>query len=413
MRFGLAILPERPWSEAERQWRTAEELGFDHAWTYDHLVWAGLPESPWFGTTPTLTAAALVTSGIGLGTFVSSPNYRHPAVFWRDVQSLDDISGGRFLLGIGNGADLDSGILGGPPLSPRERVDRFQEFTRLLLRLREDDHVTSEGQWFSTADMRTLPRVRHVPVLVAANGPRSVRFAARHGDGWMTTGPRGAPSVDAWFDGIAESVGDGARCARRGGTRPLGVPALPQPRLGAVVLTDRPRGLRGPGRTGRRAGVHRRHHALAEVRLAVRGQRVDAGNRCHPSHSGAQSVIARRRVDPAAGHDALEVCESAPDLSAVPRAVVATAVRYTLEELAARHPGRSVEVRVPPHGAVQCIEGPMHKRGTPPNVVETDAPTWLGLVGGTVAWAEAESSGRIRASGLRADLSAYLPMTGV
>ena len=208
MRFGLAILPERPWSEAERQWRTAEELGFDHAWTYDHLVWAGLPDSPWYGTTPTLTAAALVTSGIGLGTFVSSPNYRHPAVFWRDVQSLDDLSGGRFLLGIGNGADLDSGILGGPPLSAGERVDRFQEFTRLLLRLREDDHVTSEGRWFSTADMRTLPRVGHVPILVAANGPRSVRFAARHGDGWLTTGPRGAPSLDAWFDGIAESVGN-------------------------------------------------------------------------------------------------------------------------------------------------------------------------------------------------------------
>ena len=206
MRFGLAILPERPWSEAAHQWRLAEELGFDHAWTYDHLVWAGLPDSPWYGTTPTLTAAALVTSGIGLGTFVSSPNYRHPAVFWRDVQSLDDVSGGRFLLGIGNGGDLDSGILGDPGLSPRERVDRFQEFTRLLLRLREDDHVSSEGRWFSTQDMRTLPRVRHVPLLVAANGPRSVRFAARHGDGWMTTGPRGASSVDAWFEGVGESV---------------------------------------------------------------------------------------------------------------------------------------------------------------------------------------------------------------
>ena len=206
MRFGLAILPERPWSEAERQWRTAEELGFDHAWTYDHLVWAGLPDSPWFGTTPTLTAAALVTSGIGLGTFVSSPNFRHPAVFWRDVQSLDDLSGGRFLLGVGNGADHDAGILGGPALTPRERVDRFQEFTRLLLQMREDDHVTSQGRWFSANDMRTLPRVRHVPLLLAANGPRSVRFAARHGDGWMTTGPRGAESVDAWFDGVGDSV---------------------------------------------------------------------------------------------------------------------------------------------------------------------------------------------------------------
>jgi alkanesulfonate monooxygenase SsuD/methylene tetrahydromethanopterin reductase-like flavin-dependent oxidoreductase (luciferase family) len=206
VRFGLAILPERPWSEAERQWRSAEELGFDHAWTYDHLVWAGLPDSPWFGTTPTLAAAALVTSGIGLGTFVSSPNFRHPAVLWRDVQSLDDLSGGRLLLGVGNGGDLDSTILGGPALSTRERVDRFQEFTRLLLRLREDDHVTVEGRWFSTDDMRTLPRVRHVPLLLAANGPRSVRFAARHGDGWMTTGPRGAESVDAWFDGVGTSV---------------------------------------------------------------------------------------------------------------------------------------------------------------------------------------------------------------
>jgi alkanesulfonate monooxygenase SsuD/methylene tetrahydromethanopterin reductase-like flavin-dependent oxidoreductase (luciferase family) len=206
VRFGLAILPERPWSEAERQWRTAEELGFDHAWTYDHLVWGGLPDSPWFGTTPTLTAAALVTSGIGLGTFVSSPNFRHPAALWRDVQSLDDVSGGRFLLGVGNGGDLDSGILGGPPLSPRERVDRFQEFTRLLLRLREDDHVSVEGRWFSADDMRTLPRVRHVPLLLAANGPRSVRFAARHGDGWMTTGPGGAESVDAWFEGVGRSV---------------------------------------------------------------------------------------------------------------------------------------------------------------------------------------------------------------
>jgi hypothetical protein len=124
-------------------------------------------------------------------------------------------------------------------------------------------------------------------------------------------------------------------------------------------------------------------------------------------------VTARRRVDPAAGHDALAVCESAADPATVPRGVLATAVRYTLEELTARHPGRSVEVRVPPHGAVQCIEGPTHKRGTPPNVVETDAATWLALVTGRVEWADAEAAGRIRASGLRADLSAYLPLTGV
>ena len=124
-------------------------------------------------------------------------------------------------------------------------------------------------------------------------------------------------------------------------------------------------------------------------------------------------MAGRRRVDPVDGHEALQACRSSPDLSRVARPVLATAVRYTLEELAARHPGRSVEVRVPPHGAVQCLEGPAHKRGTPPNVVETDAPTWLALVMGTEDWTDAEVAGRVRASGLRADLSAYLPMFGV
>ncbi|MEP6629029.1 MAG: sterol carrier family protein, partial [Lapillicoccus sp.] len=83
---------------------------------------------------------------------------------------------------------------------------------------------------------------------------------------------------------------------------------------------------------------------------------------------------------------------------------------YALEELATRHPGRSVEVRVPPHGAVQCIEGPAHKRGTPPNVFETDAVTWLRLATGGLAWTAAMDRGLVRASGLRADLSGVLPL---
>ncbi|WP_445258866.1 LLM class flavin-dependent oxidoreductase [Nocardioides aurantiacus] len=202
MRFGLTILPDLPWAEAGPRWRAAEDLGFDHAWTYDHLVWGGLPESPWFGTTPTLTAAALVTERIGLGTFVASPNFRHPVALHRDVQSLDDVSRGRFLLGVGTGGDLDSRILGAEDLSVRDRVDRFQEFTDLLLRLRSEDHVDADGRWFSARDARTLPSLRGVPVLVAANGPRSLRYAARVGDGWITTGGR-AETLDAWFAGLA------------------------------------------------------------------------------------------------------------------------------------------------------------------------------------------------------------------
>ena len=92
------------------------------------------------------------------------------------------------------------------------------------------------------------------------------------------------------------------------------------------------------------------------------------------------------------------------------RAELATAVRYALEELAIRAPGRSVEVRVPPFGAVQCIEGPTHTRGTPPAVVETDAQTWLEVASGALGWDEAWESGRLRVSGQRADLTAYLPL---
>jgi hypothetical protein len=94
----------------------------------------------------------------------------------------------------------------------------------------------------------------------------------------------------------------------------------------------------------------------------------------------------------------------------IARAALATAVRYTLEELATVAPGRSVEVRVPPFGAVQCIEGSIHTRGTPPAVVETDAETWLGVATGRLSWQRAWDDGSLRVSGHRADLAAYLPL---
>src|SRR5262245_7745357 len=86
------------------------------------------------------------------------------------------------------------------------------------------------------------------------------------------------------------------------------------------------------------------------------------------------------------------------------------AVIHTLSLLEATAPGRAVEVRVPPFGAVQCIEGPRHNRGTPPNVVETDPLTWIMLAVGRIGWAEALAGGSVRASGLRADVSAHLPL---
>jgi hypothetical protein len=92
---------------------------------------------------------------------------------------------------------------------------------------------------------------------------------------------------------------------------------------------------------------------------------------------------------------------------------LATAVRFALEELTALAPGNSVEVRVPPFGATQCVEGPSHRRGTPPNVVEMSPQTWLALATGQLTWADAAAAARIQASGARANLSGVLPILGL
>jgi alkanesulfonate monooxygenase SsuD/methylene tetrahydromethanopterin reductase-like flavin-dependent oxidoreductase (luciferase family) len=206
MRFGIAILPEYRWPEAAPRWRRAEEYGFDHAWTYDHLTWSGLQDSPWYGTTPTLTAAATVTSTIKLGTFVTSPNFRHPLALTRDILAIDDVSGGRFLCGIGAGGSLDATIQGGPDLTGRQRQDRYQEFVKLLDTLLTTDGVDFKGEYYETRNARTLPgcvQQPRVPLVLAGNGPRSLRFAAEYGDGWMTTG--GArDDLDRWFTSVAD-----------------------------------------------------------------------------------------------------------------------------------------------------------------------------------------------------------------
>ena len=85
-------------------------------------------------------------------------------------------------------------------------------------------------------------------------------------------------------------------------------------------------------------------------------------------------------------------------------------VKETLTRLVELNPGRAIEVRVPPYSAVQCGQGPTHTRGTPPNVIEMDAETWLALATGATDWASAIQTGKISASGARADLSEYLPL---
>ncbi len=118
----------------------------------------------------------------------------------------------------------------------------------------------------------------------------------------------------------------------------------------------------------------------------------------------------RRRTDPDVGRAAVARVALGAAVGDASSDDLRTAVRYTLEELSVRAPGRSVEIRVPPYGVVQAVAGPRHTRGTPPTVVETDAVTWLELAIGRLAWADAMQQARVQASGERSDLSLHLPL---
>ncbi|MFC4554055.1 LLM class flavin-dependent oxidoreductase [Georgenia faecalis] len=209
MRLGIVLLPQLRWRDAAPRWRRAEEMGFDHAWTYDHLAWRDLADEPWYATVPTLTAAAAVTETITLGTWVASPNFRHPVPFAKELLTLDDISDGRFLLGVGaGGLGWDADVLGHERLSPGERVARLAEFVELLDALLTGERTTWSGEHYRAVDARMIPgcvQTPRVPFVVAANGPRAMAVAARIGQGWATTGPE-TDDEEAWWRGVRETV---------------------------------------------------------------------------------------------------------------------------------------------------------------------------------------------------------------
>jgi alkanesulfonate monooxygenase SsuD/methylene tetrahydromethanopterin reductase-like flavin-dependent oxidoreductase (luciferase family) len=215
VRIGLVVLPQQRWLEAAARWRAVEEMGFDHGWTYDHLSWQDLSDEPWFATIPTLTAAASVTSRIKLGTWVASPNFRHPVPFAKDLMTLDDVSAGRFVLGVGpGGVGWDADVLGSPRLAPGQRLERLESFVTMLDALMTQPETTrTEGQYAAVqARMHPGPvQQPRPPFVIAANGPRAIRLAVqlahRAGDGWTTTGGTDpADGDEAWWAKLRELV---------------------------------------------------------------------------------------------------------------------------------------------------------------------------------------------------------------
>jgi alkanesulfonate monooxygenase SsuD/methylene tetrahydromethanopterin reductase-like flavin-dependent oxidoreductase (luciferase family) len=196
MRHGVVILPDATWAAAASRWQLAEQLGFDHAWTFDHLMWRWLREKPWFSTVPTLTAAAAATDRIRLGTLVATPNFRHPITFAKEIMTLDDISGGRVVCGLGAGAPgFDAEVFGEPSLAASDRRDRFLEFVELMDRLLRSKETSHRGRYYTACEARMHPgcvQQPRVPFAIAATGPAGMRLAARTAQAWITVGVSGS-----------------------------------------------------------------------------------------------------------------------------------------------------------------------------------------------------------------------------
>lgn len=186
------IVPEDRWSTARHKWILAEAMGFDHAWTYDHLNWRAFRAKDWFTAVPTLTAAALETRRIGLGVLVASPSLRHPVYLAKEVAGIDDIADGRLILGLGAGAEgFDSTMTRRTPWTRRERTERFAEYVELTDRLLTQPVTTYDGRHYVATEVHSYPLCQaqpRVPFAIAASGPKGMALAARYGQYWVTTG---------------------------------------------------------------------------------------------------------------------------------------------------------------------------------------------------------------------------------
>jgi alkanesulfonate monooxygenase SsuD/methylene tetrahydromethanopterin reductase-like flavin-dependent oxidoreductase (luciferase family) len=205
MRLGIVVIPTDPWTDTRARAQRIDALGYDHLWTYDHLSWRHYRDRPWYASLVWLTSMAAVTERIRLGPLVSSPNFRHPVNLAKEVMTLDHVSDGRVVLGVGaGGPGFDSTVLGGPVLPPRELASRLEEFVAVIDRLLREPDVSHQGTYYTVREARMIPgcvQQPRVPIAIAAGGPRTFALAAHHADMWITHGGAvGAPDDPADLD---------------------------------------------------------------------------------------------------------------------------------------------------------------------------------------------------------------------
>lgn len=186
-RFGILTFPRGPFEQVAREWRICEELGFDHAWLTDTLASSLQDVEAW----TLLAALARETSRMRIGTLITIIPLRHPTMVAAQAITLDRISDGRIELGIGAGdTPADSAAVGADQWSATERAARLEEYAAMLDRLLRAEPMDHRGRYYRAEQVRLGPPIQRPrpPLIVAAQGPRGIRTAARWADGWNTLG---------------------------------------------------------------------------------------------------------------------------------------------------------------------------------------------------------------------------------
>ncbi|MFB7884137.1 LLM class flavin-dependent oxidoreductase [Microbacterium sp. NPDC056057] len=197
-RMSLVIPPVGSWREQEQWYRWAEQVGYDVVYAYDHLTHATAPGMWLSEAFTTLTAAAAVTERIRLGTLVASAVFRTPVTLARVAMTVQDISGGRLVLGLGMGAPTCALADHGTRESPAEMSARFADVVRGYLAVL-DGTTDWEGRTTSFRGLETLPApegVARPELLLAAHGPRALALAAAYADTWNSYGGPGSTQLD-------------------------------------------------------------------------------------------------------------------------------------------------------------------------------------------------------------------------
>jgi Coenzyme F420-dependent N5,N10-methylene tetrahydromethanopterin reductase and related flavin-dependent oxidoreductases len=182
-RFGLFLSQaNKPLSQVNDEFQMAEDLGFDHAWLVDHLIDTdGPPSHPILEAWTLLAALAARTSRIRLGVLVTSNTFRHPAVLLKAAVTVDHISGGRLILGIGTGWHEPEYEAFGYPTD--HKVGRFEEALTVITGLIREGRADLDGRWVQVRDAVLRPPARpDIPILIAAKRPRMLELTARHAD---------------------------------------------------------------------------------------------------------------------------------------------------------------------------------------------------------------------------------------